>query len=484
MDARRAGNRRLGAALVVCLALEGCRAAETPVAVVTGGRAARVGQAYSNDCRRFAGSADILVRPGLVADRTSRWVRVWAETANPSYPVEFPLVAPGSGHDYEALAVAFARASDVHEALCFIGMQPGRPVDSARMRFWPKGERVRVTFEWPEAAGGRSLPAEELVLDTRTGRPLPPVGFVFVGSSRVPSPAAPERPGEPTNWVYAADAHDPNAIISVYNEPTTVLDVPRQAAQGEVYSFLVRNPGQPLGTGDLIQVVMRPEYPAGRRRVRDLSLTVTPGTNGSGFRLLLEDAEPEGLRAGPPVKDVLAALGRMTEEGQDPYVTLRLGGDLSLAACREACRFVGSIEGERGIRVEPPPPETLYYRAFLPPEAFRNRAERPLQPWELYLKRAGDGLAAELRDVTENWEEAGTNSVFRETRLPVDGPAALPALLGRKPRPPVVIVFADPDIRYRDLLAYVNRAVPTHPIIYAFLPPESGGAQSGSESAP
>ena len=76
----------------------------------------------------------MFVRPGLLANRAEKWVKIQAEAvgASTNSPCEFMLIAEASGHDYESLMVSFAKPSDVHEALVFTGMNPGMPVDSAR----------------------------------------------------------------------------------------------------------------------------------------------------------------------------------------------------------------------------------------------------------------------------------------------------------------------------------------------------------------
>ena len=56
-------------------------------------------------------------------------------------------------------------------------------------------------------------------LDKQKEKPLQESGFVFTGSIQV---SAPE---EQTGLTYAADACEPKSIVSLYNEPTTVLNV-------------------------------------------------------------------------------------------------------------------------------------------------------------------------------------------------------------------------------------------------------------------
>jgi len=88
--------------------------------------------------------------------------------------LDFLLIGPSSGRGYEELAWSHARPSDVHKALEFIGMRPGQPFSPAKLRFWSKGERVRLTVGPIEA--DELIPFENLVTDKTIGEPLPADG--------------------------------------------------------------------------------------------------------------------------------------------------------------------------------------------------------------------------------------------------------------------------------------------------------------------
>lgn len=128
-------------------------------------------------------NTNLLVRPGLTADRTAQWVRVEAVATGMAAQdlVEFMLISEKSGHDYEAFAVSRAQPSEVHRALEYIGIPAGTPVDPETFRFWPKGEPVHITCSWTPAETNRREHAtdiqgpirmEELILDTRTRQTL------------------------------------------------------------------------------------------------------------------------------------------------------------------------------------------------------------------------------------------------------------------------------------------------------------------------
>ena len=99
-------------------------------------------RAYESNRKKHAGDTNILVRPGLVADKRARRVEVMVERTalQPNAPCEFTVIDESSDHGYEALLLSFAKPSEVHRALQFIGTEPGESFDPNSLRYWPKGE--------------------------------------------------------------------------------------------------------------------------------------------------------------------------------------------------------------------------------------------------------------------------------------------------------------------------------------------------------
>lgn len=425
--------------------------------------------------RDLAPRGDVLLRPGLVADRTAGTVTVFAESIHlaPDAPVEFILIAEASGKDYEALAVSFARPSDIHDALAFIGVRPGQGIDPAHLRFWPKGERVRISVGYDDMSGGKRLasriPAEQLVIDKRTGAVLPGAGFVFTGSRRVPDTQQPA-----TGTVYAADVFSPNSIISIYNEPATVLDVPRRAPQQEVYSYQVPNPAHLLPDAQLIRIELAATRSLGGSCVREMVLRVgaAPQTGCAPTYALA----PAGQADAAPTNAVTirAALGGIVRDGGDAFVTVIPDDALTLADMHAAASFVDSIEGEQGARIEPPPAGHPYFRTFLPDERHRARDGRPLQPWELYVGSEGTAATGTLVRIEETWTGADTRPTYRDTRQDVRSDGELGVALNQPDTPQVVLVFASPTLGYGAFRRFVAPVLQRDMILYVFLPVDAG----------
>jgi len=421
----------------------------------------------------------LFVRPGLVADRATRSVRVYGESTRLGLgdPVEFMLIGENSGKDYESQAVSFALPSDVCQALEFIGLKPGAPVDATALRFWPRGDRVRATIESLTTNGNASAfgRVESTVLDTRTNQPLPETGFVFCGGrwTTGTDDAAPS-----TNRVYAADVFSPNSIVSVYNEGNTVLDVPRRAAQGDVYTFQVPNPERRLPAAGLVQFTFTPEFPDGATRLADWTIRVNGATNGMPL-FTVTDASGQTLVDRKTSAALALSVSKTVGSGRDIYASIVPDETIDLASLRTACASLDALEGTAGLRVEPPAPGQPYYKAFLPDEKHRDRANRPIQPFELNLAAAGAGATGVLTLATEEWKDSATTPTYHDTSWPVASPQDLTAPFSQKDAPAVLLVFAPSTLTYGQLRPYATVAVERKMILFVFTQNEPTNATPG-----
>jgi len=488
--------------------------------------AARVTTAYEANLAKHKNADDVLVLSGLVADRKARRVEIMAEATglDSASIVEFLLIDAGSSKGYEALLWSFARPSDVHRALEFIGMKPGKPFCPAKLRFWSKGERVVASVAaWndPGAAphsrcslreqnvgsrseprlsridqplGGDDVPTrlERLVIDRNTGKPLPEIGFVFAGSLMV------NGAGRQSGRAYAADVLDPKSVASIYNDPATVMDVPRRARQGAVYGTQIVGPAYDFAKHEFVKVILEPEYKDGRRRVVDLGLEVgrsaaeaLPESDNadrtepaSTVQFLLTDAAGRAMTEKPQLSAVLGVFGTLIRQGHDPCVSVRFDAALRLAEVEKVCRFIAAIDSESGIRVEPPAPGQLYYEALLPDMELLDPESRITDPWELNLVRSTEEAREEITASLTLHESifVGGKSKPKTMTFDVETPDALRRQLdadatrrkadGRRPGPPVLMVFADANLTYGPLVDFLGPALTTHNIVHVFLKSE------------
>ena len=339
-------------------------------------RAPRAKSLYEANQASHKGNPDKLVLPGLLADRKARTVELLVESTglNGGAIAEFLLVDQASSHGYEALLWSFAKPSDVHHALEFIGVKAATPPHPGLPRLWSDGGRVRLDLR--ELDGVDGVPIERLIVDNETEETLPEEGFVFAGSIRLPP-----RDGK-GKTIYVADAYDPRSVASVYNEPAAVLDVPRQVSKGEAYGRLLVNEDYAMEGGKLLTLVMTPQDPAGTPPPKDLVLSIDrAATNGVMCRL--SDREDNVIHKASAVKPLVELLVTMAKEETAPYLTLRFGGSVPVETLSRICSAMAMLESMGLVMVKPPASGTLYYRAFIPNRSWLKPEGRPSQPWEL-----------------------------------------------------------------------------------------------------
>lgn len=420
---------------------------------------------------KYAGREDILLRPALIADRSERVVSFSAEATgiNTNEPVEFFLIGKESGHDYEAIAVSLAAPLDIKEALDYIGMPAGRPVDYEAMAFWPRGERVLITLSSSDTNCPISdLPIEKLIFNQQTKEPMPETGLVFTGSFPL------SENGEMT---IAAQVNEPHSIASTYNERQSILDVPAQAMQGDVYRLQTLNPAYPLKAGQRLTVRIEPERSTNQPlRVKNIDLYVSSAAtnvqqqtlNSLRFKPVTGETVP-AIAEDLTLNEWLEQVTELNRAGFDPFVTVYFDDDLRLDMVAAVSRLFGSIETPRGIRIEPPPAGHLHYKAFTTDEKLADRNQRTVQPPELHLSASAENQKADLTIITETWKENRLRPELSFTTLSIKAPADLTDALSQlENKLPVLLIYAGNAVCYGDILPYVQAAQQSHPLIHVF----------------
>lgn len=429
----------------------------------------------AQNCASHSNRADVLIAPNIIADRAAQTVRMLATSTGiaAGEPAEFVLVTPASDHAYEALAATRAPAAALRDALLFIGAPPGRSPNPRALIFWPKGERTLITVRPLDASASTNAwtaprPVEDLIIDASSRKPPRADGFLFIDAGMLPGSGD-------TNRLFAPDALRPHAVVTLYNEPNTVCDVPRLAEQRSVYGRLRANPNTELPKDTLLEFTFQPEPRTNGPRVRDGLLTVSP-TEGAArpapTRYTLDGFD--ATSAGPhSTTGLTATVAALVQDGIDPYVRIRFSGNLRLDEIHAACEFLDGLERDDGIRVEPPEPDQLFYRAYIPDEENRRREDRVVQPSELRLQHTTNGLTAALVDIQEKWHEDREAPERTIMEHPLGGPedvAAASAMLA--PRVPVLLVFAPPDLTLAEANAYITPTRQTFGIIHVYLEPK------------
>jgi len=438
--------------------------------------------AYEANLKKFKDDGNFLVLPGLVADKKKQRVEVMAEGTGLAKDAscEFLVIADTSSHGYEALLIAFAKPSDVHKALKFLGREPGAPYDPSALRFWAKGETFNCSLA---TSNEEPVLLEKMIVNRQSAKTLPEKGFLFTGSQMAGSMK------DPNVKVYAADEYDPKSIVSIFNSPFSVLDVPYWAPQGEVYENSTVNPKYALAEGAPVTLILEPANKESISSVKNLTLLVQPGNSVTNrpaddigrlgtLKFLLKDGETM-LNAKPDFKSVIEKIDSLDRQKNQYFLTLNFAGNLDLGDIHAVAKIMTAIDSEKGIRIEPPPAGQLYYKAFIPDRNFLDRQERIVQPWELSLTEKNGAVSGMLLLVTQVWKDDDWKPALAMTELSVatpkdlrrelDAEAERTAKAEKMAKPPVILVFAPPTMKYGQMMKFLEPALPTHKTIHVYI---------------
>ena len=125
------------------------------------------------------------------------------------YPLEvvatFP--SPRGQKAHETIVTFEAKPREIHKALESLGLTPGSPAQGEEVA--ASGPEVALYLELPGIVGKpRIIPVEKTMVDSRTGKPMPALKWLFTGSSaRQPDPSKEVK-------VYAADLS--GTLVSLY----------------------------------------------------------------------------------------------------------------------------------------------------------------------------------------------------------------------------------------------------------------------------
>lgn len=146
------------------------------------------------------------------------------------------------------------------------------------------------------------------------------------------------------------------------------------------------------------------------------------------------------------------------------------------------------MDSERGIRIEPPPPGQLYYRAFTPDRDLLDRDARMFHPWELSLSEQAGEISGRLLRINSVYTNGSSQAKLEMTELKISSPLALrkaldaeaaaPAKSGQASRPPVMMVFAPATLKHGQLIKFLELVLPANKTIHVYLdepmPPITG----------
>lgn len=185
----------------------------------------------------------------LVVDREKRTIIVPAKVAprkidDPRYQEIYPLEViatypfPKGKKAHETLITLDVKPSEVHKALESLGLKPGKPARTAEDT--QTGPAVRLFLDLAPGKGGRRIPVEQLLVDRKTGKPIPKVKWLFTGS--VMTRTDPDKPE-----VYGAD--EAGTLIAIFPVTAETVFQSSLSLKDEKYVKLEASPKlPPVGT--------------------------------------------------------------------------------------------------------------------------------------------------------------------------------------------------------------------------------------------
>lgn len=148
---------------------------------------------------------------------------------NDASTLEFVANPRGGAKAYESAITIDGNAVIFNAALLLLGLDPARSRVPVKQfdPIPPQGDPVEITVTLP---GGRRVPIEDLIYDTRTKKSLKPGPWVYTGSTFV------DR-GQGRQFLAQIDG----VVIGLMHGPQALIDNPRNDTMG-AFGYLVLNP--------------------------------------------------------------------------------------------------------------------------------------------------------------------------------------------------------------------------------------------------
>lgn len=380
---------------------------------------------------------------------------------------EFAIITLNSGHDYEALFKVYATPTRISKSIELLGTKRGRSVDYSSLCFWSKGEHYTVSVKYK----GVEHPITDYIFNAEIGKIMDPITFIYTSDKW--------RVSESGEEISAVESEGPGSIIPMYNETISVFDIPKNAPQGHAYEkSLVSN--NVIGKeGERVEIILRPENRSELTSVRNNDIEVTLTTKG----IVVNSNEPIS-----PM-DFVDYLTEKNKQKQDTYAQILYSEDVALTDISNFATLIEGLERKGLIKVEAPK-NLIYYKAFLPQEAWLKRSNRLAQPLEIHLGKHENVITKKIVAIKEIWPEASDSiypilepkeySISSETKIEeliveaeawrqdttLDDPVFLKYINSRNAP---LLVFAPTNLTFQELQAELKPLQKTHSNIFIFI---------------
>ncbi len=408
---------------------------------------------------------------GLLLDKEKGEVIILAEHCDISAAttIEFPIVGELSDRDYEALFRTFAKPSAIGKAIEALGVPRGHNVNFTKMDFWPVGHRLTVEVAPFAATNTTYKPIQYFIIDAQARSRMTYDSFIYCGSC--PDPEDPSK--------LLCDTLAPNSVISTYNEPQTLIDLPARCSQSEVYERFQKAKDSGLVPFGLYKIRIRP--------VKDEARLP------KGY-LLLINKDANGLPAlsvnGEPATNAETAIKRLYNEAENgadvymaPYFSSKITVEEAIAFANildalnndGKLRIVGSHSTVASLTASPNKQEgdycDLYYKSFIPNQKWRKTEDRPSQPWTVHFGTVSTNEAAiKLVKTLEDWTSTDSlDPILSFKEFTVNTPEeALATMEANGHGLPVILAFAPSDWSLSKIMPTLSLLKDKHPTLYIF----------------
>lgn len=330
---------------------------------------------------------------GVVADVAARSVRFLAEATgtDAGETVEFFAIGPLSDRAYESLLVTVASPTAIAAAFDKIGLPRGVGANPLQARLWPYGEKVEISVKpWGVAStanAGSGL--TRLVKDVRTKEEGDSLSAPVVWTAGARDGR--DMPIAATNM--------PCAVFALYNHAPSLLQLDGLFDQTSTYGRYVAATTQKAG--ELFEVTATWD---GKPHVKDVELKLSES-------------------------NAVARIAALQETAKRLDVHVRLAFDASVTVARAAtyAEAFASLDG-KGLKMNGQAEGQFFFRAFLPDPAWRERAGRIFQPFEVHVAANG---ARTFVFCEEDWSGEGIDPVLKPKATPFKDWSELPGLIAK-----------------------------------------------------
>lgn len=420
--------------------------------------------------QRKIANSELAVERGIAVDIKKKEIVLDAITTEITEKgiSEFAIISLNSGHDYEALFKVYATPTAICKAVESLGTKRGRPVDYSSLSFWSKGEHFTITVRY----NGVERPLTDYIFNAEKNQIMDPITFIYLGAKWNKSDDGKE--------VFAGDSEGPGSIVSMYNEPLSVFDIPKSAPQGQAYEKSLVSKNVIGKEGEKVEIIIRPE---------ERPASALPRNNDINLLLTKDGVIINAAEAAISPIDFVKYLNEKKNLKQDTYAQINYSSDVSLTDIASFSTLLDSLEVKELIKVESPK-EQIYYKAFLPQDGWLKRSDRLAQPLELHLTKQNDVLTKTLIAIKEIWPDnsESINPILEPKVYDISNPDTIKDVIiqaeawkrdltiddsvfknfiatGQAP----ILVFAPVDLTFNELRMQLEPFRATHKNVFVFV---------------